>query len=115
MVFQLLFSISCKIEVLTPTMRIPPSKYGTFASTIEEPMKLLDVARSFNAFTRIQNLTGQPAMSVPLFWNEDNIPIGVQFAGRFGDEATLFRLASQLEQARPWSNKKPPIHCSNLS
>ena len=78
-------------------------------------MKLLDVARSFNAFTRIQNLTGQPAMSVPLFWNEDNIPIGVQFAGRFGDEATLFRLASQLEQARPWSNKKPPIHCSNLS
>ena len=99
--------------LLSPTMRIPPSKYGTFLSTGEEPMKLLDVARSFNAFTRIQNLTGQPAMSVPLFWNEDNIPIGVQFAGRFGDEATLFRLAGQLEQARPWRDKKPPIHCDN--
>ena len=52
-------------------------------------------------------------MSVPLYWNEDIIPIGVQFAGRFGDEATLFRLAAQLEQARPWTDKKPPIHCNN--
>ena len=101
--------------LLTPTMRIPPSKYGTFASTMEEPMKLLDVARSFNAFTRIQNLTGQPAMSIPLFWNEDNVPIGVQFASRFGDEATLFRLAGQLEQARPWTDRKSPIHCSHQS
>lgn len=53
-------------------------------------------------------------MSVPLYWNEDNIPIGVQFAGRFGDEATLFRLAAQLEQARPWTEQKPPIHCGNV-
>jgi amidase len=67
-------------------------------------------ALSFTAFTRIQNLTGQLAMSVPLFWNQDTVPIGVQFAGRFGDEATLFRLAAQLEQARPWADKKPPIH-----
>ena len=52
-------------------------------------------------------------MSVPLFWNQDNLPIGVQFAGRFGDEPTLFRLAAQLEKARPWSDKKPPIHCGN--
>jgi len=78
-------------------------------------MKMLDVASSFNLFTRVQNLTGQPAMSVPLFWNKDNVPIGVQFAGRFGDEATLFRLAAQLEQARPWVDKKPPIHCSDQS
>jgi amidase len=96
--------------LLTPTLRIPPSKDGTFESTIEEPEKLLDVSRSFSLFTRIQNLTGQPAMSVPLVWNKDSVPIGVQFAGRFGDEATLFRLAAQLEQARPWVDKRPPIH-----
>ncbi len=99
--------------LLTPTLRIPPSRFGTFESTLGEPTKLLDVATSFNPFTRIQNLTGQPAMSVPLFWNEDNVPIGVHFAGRFGDEATLFRLAAQLEQARPWADRKPPIHCSS--
>jgi amidase len=97
--------------LLTPTLRIPPSRFGTFESTKEEPRKILDVATSFNPFTRIQNLTGQPAMSVPLFWNEDKVPIGVHFAGRFGDEATLFRLAAQLEQARPWADIKPPFHC----
>jgi amidase len=96
--------------LLNPTMRIPPSPYGTFAATKDEPQKLIAVARSFSALSRIQNLTGQPAMSVPLFWSEDEIPIGVQFAARFGDEATLFRLAAQLEQARPWSNRLPRIH-----
>jgi len=99
--------------LLSPTMRIPPSKLGAFELTPEDPIKWLIVTRAFIAFTRTQNLTGQPAMSVPLFWNADNIPIGVQFAGRFGDEATLFRLAGQLEQARPWADKKPPIHCSS--
>ena len=76
-------------------------------------MKWIRIALSFVAFTRTQNITGEPAMSVPLYWNKDNIPIGVQFSGRFGDEATLFRLAAQLEQARPWADKKPPIHCTN--
>lgn len=50
-------------------------------------------------------------MSVPLFWNDDEVPIGVQFAARFGGEATLFRLAAQLEKARPWSTRRPPVHC----
>jgi len=99
--------------LLSPTMRIPPTKLSVFEST--DPVKWLEVARSFNAFTRIQNLTGQPAMSVPIFWNEANVPIGVQFAGRFGDEATLFRLAAQLERARPWADRKPLIHCSHQS
>jgi len=49
------------------------------------------------------------AMSVPLYWNQDNVPIGVQFAARFGDEATLFRLAAQLEQARPWAERWPVL------
>jgi len=99
--------------LLTPTMAIPPTKLGSFQSTPDEPMKWLVVTIAFTVFTRVQNMTGQPAMSVPLFWNQNNIPIGVQFAARFGDEATLFRLASQLEQARPWKDRKPPIHCSN--
>lgn len=55
--------------------------------------------------TQLFNQTGQPAMSVPLFWNQAGIPIGTQIAARFGDEATLFRIAAQLEEARPWANK----------
>ena len=63
--------------------------------------------RAFMPNTRIFNLTGQPAMSVPLGWGEDGLPIGLQFVGRMGDEATLFRLAGQLEQARPWVGRRP--------
>jgi len=60
-------------------------------------------------FTPLANYTGQPAMSVPLYWNQSHLPAGVHFMGRLGDEATLFRLAAQLEQARPWAKKRPPV------
>jgi len=99
--------------ILSPTVRIPPAKLGSFRSVPDDPMRWAKMSNTLSALTYIYNITGQPAMTVPLFWNEENLPIGVQFAGRFGDEATLFRLAAQLEQARPWADKKPPIHCSN--
>jgi amidase len=60
-------------------------------------------------FTQLANFTGQPAMNVPLQWDENGMPCGVQFIAPFGDEATLFRLASQLEKAKPWFNKRPSL------
>lgn len=63
----------------------------------------------FSAYTAVFNATGQPAMSVPLAWNTQGLPIGLHFAARYGDEATLFRLAAQLEAARPWAQRRPPI------
>jgi len=65
---------------------------------------------TYAPFTSLFNTTGQPAVSLPLGWSRDGLPIGMQFVGRFADEATLFRLAGQLEQARPWKAKRPPVH-----
>lgn len=61
----------------------------------------------FTPYTPPFNVTGQPAMSVPLVWNDAGLPIGIHFVGRYGDEATLFRLAGQLEQAKPWFQRSP--------
>jgi amidase len=63
-------------------------------------------------FTPLFNSTGQPAISLPLHWSADGLPVGVQIAGRFGDETVLFRLASQLEEAHPWAGKRPPVHAA---
>lgn len=94
---------------LTPTLSEPPLPLGSFDSPPENPLEGLRRAEKFVPFTPICNATGQPAMSVPLYWNGDNLPVGVHFIGRFGDEATLFRLAAQLEAARPWAGRKPPV------
>ncbi len=94
---------------LTPTLAEPPPPLGTFDSPPENPMQGYARATAYTPFTPIFNVTGQPATSVPLYWNEDGLPVGVHFAGRFGDEATLFRLAAQLEEARPWSDRRPAV------
>jgi len=94
---------------LTPTLSEPPVPLGTFDSPPENPLQGLRRAEAFVPFTPICNATGQPAMSVPLYWNAEGLPVGVHFVGRFGDEATLFRIAAQLEEARPWVGRRPPV------
>ncbi|HEY1331764.1 MAG TPA: amidase [Actinomycetota bacterium] len=94
---------------LTPTLSAPPVPLGYIDMPPEDPLRGYRRDAEFCAFTPLQNCTGQPAMSVPLWWNDQSLPIGVQFAARFGDEATLFRLAAQLEAERPWAGRRPPI------
>ncbi len=94
---------------LTPTLGQPPVPLGTFRYSGGDPMEFRRRVAAFAAFTYISNVTGQPSMSVPLYWGQDGLPIGCHFTGRFGDEATLFRLAAQLEQARPWASRHPPV------
>jgi len=94
---------------LTSTLGTPPLRLGAVDVDERDLMKAMIPIVDYVPFTPIQNATGQPAISLPLYWNGDGLPIGVMFAGRFGDEATLFRLAAQLEQARPWKNRRPPV------
>lgn len=93
---------------LTPTLADPPLPLGSFDSPPENPMAGFQRAAQYVPFTPFINATGQPAMSIPLYWNEAGLPVGTHFVGRFGDEATLFRLAAQLEEARPWAGRWPP-------
>lgn len=95
--------------LLTPTLAKPPVVVSEIAPSQCGLDELLNRIFSFMPYTQIANATGQPAMSIPLYWNEDNLPIGVQFIGRFGDEETLFQLAAQLEKTKSWHDKKPPI------
>jgi amidase len=94
---------------LTPTLGEPPVPLGTFDCSAEDPMQGMRRSGRFTPFTPVCNATGQPAMSVPLYWNKGGLPVGTHFVSRFGDEATLFRLASQLEAARPWAGRRPPV------
>ena len=94
---------------LTPTLGGPPMTIGTMNFDLTDPMAVFTPVLDYTPFTAIQNATGQPAISLPLHWNENGLPIGVQFAGRFGDEAGLLALATQLEAAAPWHMHRPPI------
>jgi amidase len=97
------------IDVLiNPTMSTPPLPIGAITSTDDDPWRAVRVGLTTIANAGIiANLTGNPAMSLPLWWNQDDLPIGVHALGRYGDEATLIRLASQLEAAEPWTARTP--------
>lgn len=93
---------------ITPTAAGPPPPLGTFASPPDDPFRGMRVAGPHLQFTTLINITGQPAVSVPLYWNADGVPVGTHFVGPYGDEGVLFRLAAQLEAARPWAGRVPP-------
>jgi len=94
---------------LSPTLCMPPLRIGELNSMAEDLSHISPILRRYMPGTAMFNMSGQPAMSVPLACNAAGLPLGMMFAARFGDEATLFRLAGQLEQARPWRHKKPGI------
>ncbi len=94
--------------ILSPVTAGPPPLLG--ALSLDQPYQdFVKNAVAASCFTSMYNIAGLPAMSVPLHWTMDNLPIGSMFAGRFGDEVTLLRLAAQLEQAAPWRDRRPPV------
>ena len=93
--------------LLSPTLAQPPLPLGTTDMMDDNLDRYYDNLFDRIPFTPQFNLSGGPAASVPLHWTDDDLPVGVQFGARFGDEATLFRLASQLEQAKPWADRRP--------
>ena len=85
---------------------LPAGALGMFKSMIEQRAAS---TFEFIPWTGVYNVTGQPSMSVPLYWNGAGLPVGVMFSARLADEATLFRLAHQLEETRPWFHRRPRI------
>jgi amidase len=94
---------------LCPTLCAPPLRLGELETMSRDLSHIAPTLRRYMPGTSMFNMSGQPAMSVPLAWNSAGLPLGMMFAGRFGDEAALFRLAAQLEQERPWRARIPPI------
>lgn len=93
--------------LLTPTLARPPWPLGTIDMTTEDVDGYFETLFAHMPFTAQFNASGQPAASIPLAWSNDGLPIGVQFVGRFGEDALLLRLAGQLEGARPWAHQRP--------
>ncbi len=94
---------------LTTTLGAPPIALGTIDIEERDVMAAFAPIIDYVPFTALQNATGQPAISLPLHWSADGLPVGVMFSAKLGDEATLLRLAGQLEQARPWKDRRPAI------
>ena len=111
------FQISCSLAeffadcdvFLAPTLCTPALRIGELNTMSDDLSHISPVLRRYMPGTSMFNMSGQPSMSMPLAWNAAGLPLGMMFTARFGDEATLFRLAAQLEQARPWKDRTPPV------
>jgi amidase len=95
--------------LLGPVTATPPQRLGVVDMQATDLEAYKATARKHAGYTSIWNVIGHPAMSVPLHWSKEGLPVGIQFVGRFGDEATLFQLAGQLERAAPWAGRRPAL------
>jgi amidase len=100
-------TLSAYDAILTPTLAQPPRPVGYFDEV--DPAENFERQKRFTPWTAIYNTAGLPAVSVPLHWSAEGLPIGVMLAGRMGAEGTLISLSAQLEEARPWKDRHPPI------
>ncbi|WP_269716410.1 amidase [Caulobacter sp. NIBR2454] len=95
--------------ILSPVLGKPPVQLGYVSGDVPFDT-LVQRLVAYVGYTPIENVAGAPAMSVPLYWTSDGLPVGVQFAAKAGDEKTLFELAYELERALPWAHRRPPVH-----
>ena len=101
--------------LLTPTMAVPPPPLGSFDHPPDQPLLPIAVATPMAIFTSGLNMTGQPAISLPLHWNGDCLPIGSQLVAPYGREDVLLRVAAQLEQAAPWADRRPSVSAATAA
>ncbi|MDR3507105.1 MAG: amidase family protein [Caulobacteraceae bacterium] len=94
---------------LTPVMGTPPPPVGHIDPVRLEPKEINRRQAAAFPYTPPANFTGQPSISLPLAWSAEGLPIGMMFTGRYADEATLLRLAAQLEKEQPWKDRRPPV------
>jgi amidase len=95
--------------LVTPTMMRPPPRLGVLPTDDHDVDRFLSKLFGLAPFAAPFNASGQPAMSLPLHWSAEGLPVGVQFVGRYGEDATLLQLARQLEEAAPWSHRRPDL------
>jgi Asp-tRNA(Asn)/Glu-tRNA(Gln) amidotransferase A subunit family amidase len=95
--------------LMSPTLAQPPVPLGPQHTNNPDLAAHHAAMLAFSPFTSTFNMSGQPSMSVPLHWTASGLPIGVMFSAAFGNEAVLLNLAAQLEKARPWADRKPPV------
>lgn len=94
---------------ISPSLGMPPVALGSFAQNEDHPTKPLEMAGKFSPMTAIFNISGQPAASVPVHWNAEGLPVGVQLVSKFGDEGTIFQLAAQMEKEVNWMQFEPSL------